>query len=334
MLSRVLLPSLIERKGMIVNIGSAITCVPNSALGAYGQTKAGLAYWNDALRREMSSKGVTVCLVEPGPIKTEFMDALTARVPDGGKPAAILDNAAPWMTANVEEVARQVARLLDRPRRRLSILKRFVWPFRVLGVDCPPLPAARRLVGGDAAGLMRSPATLMMNFPRTDEIANGRDPDPRLFRDDQFEPHALSRAVAHLYGHDARGTHAGRLAQPDSRLAGDLALHGDGTLRGDGIQSSCRSSLRRAESRTASRHLPAGRLMCRFGRQLHTIGGGLHRLDAAVLPNRWPLYLSVPVLFWLLDTPTASVSPAWHISGLACRSAWRRWQPGLHSAGI
>ena len=76
LLTRLCLPSLVERKGMIINIGSAITCVANSALGAYGATKAGLAYWNDALRRELARSGVKVCLVEPGPIKTEFMDAL------------------------------------------------------------------------------------------------------------------------------------------------------------------------------------------------------------------------------------------------------------------
>ena len=83
LLTRLSLPSLVARKGMIINIGSAITCVANSALGAYGATKAGLAYWNDALRRELAKKGVTVCLVEPGPIKTEFMDALTSLVPGG-----------------------------------------------------------------------------------------------------------------------------------------------------------------------------------------------------------------------------------------------------------
>ena len=86
MLTRLSLPSLIERKGMIINIGSAITCVANSALGAYGATKAGLAYWNDALRRELYANGVTVCLVEPGPIKTEFMDALGSLVPAGSGP--------------------------------------------------------------------------------------------------------------------------------------------------------------------------------------------------------------------------------------------------------
>jgi uncharacterized protein len=142
MLTRICLPSLIERKGMIINIGSAITCVANSALGAYGATKAGLAYWNDALRRELHSKGVTVCLVEPGPIKTEFMDALSSLVPAGKETHPILDNAAPWMTADVDLVARGVVDLLDHPRRRLSVLRRFVWPFRILGAIariCPPL---------------------------------------------------------------------------------------------------------------------------------------------------------------------------------------------------
>ena len=142
MLTRLSLSSLIQRKGMIINIGSAITCVANSALGAYGTTKAGLAYWNDALRRELARTGVTVCLVEPGPIKTEFMHAIESLLPEGGRPNAILDNAAPWISATVEEVARRVARLLDHPRRRLSVPKRFVWPFRILGFlvrICPPL---------------------------------------------------------------------------------------------------------------------------------------------------------------------------------------------------
>lgn len=81
-------------------------------------------------------------MVEPGPIKTEFMDALSALAPAGKEPHPILDNAAPWMTADVDVAARRVVRLFDHPRRRLSLLKRLVWPFRVLGVMarlCPPL---------------------------------------------------------------------------------------------------------------------------------------------------------------------------------------------------
>ncbi len=142
MLTRLCLPSLIERRGLIINIGSAITCVPNSALGAYGATKAAMAYWNDAIRRELHSKGVTVCLVEPGPIKTEFMDAINSRISDGQTAHPILDNGAPWMTADVDDVASRVASLIEHPRRRLSVLRRFVWTFRLLGVIariCPPL---------------------------------------------------------------------------------------------------------------------------------------------------------------------------------------------------
>ncbi len=142
MLTRLCLPSLIERHGMIINIGSAITCVPNSALGAYGATKAGMAYWNDALRRELYSKRRHRLPGRAGPIKTEFMDASTSLVPAEKRVHPILDNAAPWMTADVEDVARRVTRLLDHPRRRLSVLRRFVWVFRLLGVvarTCPPL---------------------------------------------------------------------------------------------------------------------------------------------------------------------------------------------------
>ncbi len=142
MLTRLCLPSLIERRGMLINIGSAITCVPNSALGAYGATKAGMAYWNDALRRELYSEGVTVCLVEPGPIKTEFMDALSTLKPAEKNVHPIVGSVKPWMTAEVEEVAPRVVRLLDHPRRRLSVLRRLVWTFRLLGIVsrlCPPL---------------------------------------------------------------------------------------------------------------------------------------------------------------------------------------------------
>jgi short-subunit dehydrogenase len=142
LLARRALPSLIERKGTIINVGSAITAVANSGLGAYGAAKAGLAYWNDALRRELLHKGVKVCLVEPGPVKTEFFDALMTLAPAGGEYNPLLDAPAPWMSAQVEDVARRIVRLIERPRRRLSVLRRVVWPFRLLGglfQVCPPL---------------------------------------------------------------------------------------------------------------------------------------------------------------------------------------------------
>jgi short-subunit dehydrogenase len=142
MLTRFCLPSLTKRKGMIINIGSAITCVANSALGAYGATKSGLAYWNDALRRELHGTGVRVCLVEPGPFRSEFMGALSARLASGRVHARILNNTAAWMIADADEVARRAVRLVVAPRRRVSVLRRLVWPFRAVGAiarACPPL---------------------------------------------------------------------------------------------------------------------------------------------------------------------------------------------------
>jgi short-subunit dehydrogenase len=133
LLTREALPHLIARRGTIINIGSAITAVANSALGAYGATKAGLAYWNDALRRELRHQGVTVCLVEPGPVMTEFFDAMMTLAPASGEYNPLLDAPSSWMSAQVEDVARRIVRLIRYPRRRLSVLKRIVWPFRLIG---------------------------------------------------------------------------------------------------------------------------------------------------------------------------------------------------------
>jgi len=133
MLARHAVPHLIERRGTLINIGSAITSIANSALGAYGATKAGLAYWNDALRRELQHKNVRVCLVEPGPVHTEFFESLQALARPNGRYNPLLDAPMPWMSADVRDAARRIATLVERPRRRLSMLRRVVWPYRALG---------------------------------------------------------------------------------------------------------------------------------------------------------------------------------------------------------
>ena len=95
LLTRLCLPSLVERKGMIINIGSAITCVANSALGAYGATKAGLAYWNDALRRELATRRRESLPGRAGPDQDRVHGRRQSLVPEGGQTHPILDNAAP-----------------------------------------------------------------------------------------------------------------------------------------------------------------------------------------------------------------------------------------------
>lgn len=132
LLARRALPYLLESRGTVINVGSAITHVPNPIFGVYGTTKAALAWWNDALRREVLRRGVSVCLVEPGPIHTEFFDALQARVP--GASGRILDKPPAILHARLDDAARRIARLVDHPRRRLAVLRRVVWPFRLIGV--------------------------------------------------------------------------------------------------------------------------------------------------------------------------------------------------------
>lgn len=146
LLTRHALPYLVARRGTVINIGSAITAVANPALGAYGSTKIGLAYWNDALRREFYHKGLTVCLVEPGPVKTEFFDAITRIGPEPGSFHAMLDAPYPWMTTRAEIVARRIIRLTDHPRRRISVLRRIIWPFRMIGGFFLIFPAVGDLI--------------------------------------------------------------------------------------------------------------------------------------------------------------------------------------------
>ncbi len=143
-LTRHALPYLIESRGAVINVGSGITAVANSMLGVYGATKAGLAYWNDALRRELMHRGVSVSLVDLGPVATEFFEAVRRRADDERRPLgidpapdgfynAMRDRPPRCMTTPVDLAARRVARLLDHPRRRLALPRRVVWPFRLVG---------------------------------------------------------------------------------------------------------------------------------------------------------------------------------------------------------
>ncbi|MEW4568180.1 SDR family NAD(P)-dependent oxidoreductase [Tautonia sp. JC769] len=150
LLTRLALPHLIASQGVVITIGSAIVQIPNPMLGAYGATKAGLAYWSDALRRELAVQGVRVCLVELGPVETEFFDAVGRLGEDSGSQVdhappgtvynAMRDRPPAILSAPVEDAARRIARLLDRPRPRLALRRRVVWPVRMMGAFFQIIP--------------------------------------------------------------------------------------------------------------------------------------------------------------------------------------------------
>jgi short-subunit dehydrogenase len=153
LLTRHALPHLLAARGTVINIGSAVTTVANPILGVYGATKAGLAYWNDALRRELGHHGLRVCFVDLGPVDTGFFAAVRRRASSRGEHPlgidpppdalynALRDRPPALMEASVEEAARRIIRLVDRPKRRLSLLRRIVWPIRVVGALFHVFPA-------------------------------------------------------------------------------------------------------------------------------------------------------------------------------------------------
>ena len=82
-------PTIRERHGRIVVVGSMLGSVALPYHGAYSAAKAGVRGYTDALRRELEPLGATVVLVEPGPVRTGFneraADALRSRVGGGSR---------------------------------------------------------------------------------------------------------------------------------------------------------------------------------------------------------------------------------------------------------
>ncbi|GHH54988.1 SDR family NAD(P)-dependent oxidoreductase [[Pseudomonas] boreopolis] len=98
-----LLPTLIERKGAIVNISSVASTYPYPGGNVYGGTKAFVKQFSLGLRSDLHGTGVRVTSIEPGMAETEFTLVRT-----GGNQAAsdALYRGADPMTA--EDIAEQI----------------------------------------------------------------------------------------------------------------------------------------------------------------------------------------------------------------------------------
>jgi len=136
-LVRATLPALREREGTVVLVGSMVGAVPLPFHGAYSTAKAGLAGYADALRREVGPYGVSVSLVEPGPVPT----GLNERAAEGlaekgdspyGEEYRSFDGYRPRST-DVETVARTVvgAAQAESPNARYRVGGRARWLPRV-----------------------------------------------------------------------------------------------------------------------------------------------------------------------------------------------------------
>ncbi len=71
-LTHALLPVLIERRGLIVNISSVAASYPYPGGNVYGGTKAFVSQFSLGLRSDLHGSGVRVTSIEPGMAETEF----------------------------------------------------------------------------------------------------------------------------------------------------------------------------------------------------------------------------------------------------------------------
>lgn len=71
-LTRIVLPKLIERRGIIINMSSIAAKYPYPGGNVYGATKAFVTQLSLGLRSDLHGTGVRVTAIEPGMAQTEF----------------------------------------------------------------------------------------------------------------------------------------------------------------------------------------------------------------------------------------------------------------------
>lgn len=74
LLSRLVPPMVARRTGAVLNVGSIAGLIPSPAMAAYSATKAYINYLSETMTAELVGTGVTMTVVCPGPISTEFQE--------------------------------------------------------------------------------------------------------------------------------------------------------------------------------------------------------------------------------------------------------------------
>ncbi|WP_050032144.1 SDR family NAD(P)-dependent oxidoreductase [Halorubrum halophilum] len=142
---RASLPSIRERDGRIIVVGSMVGSTALPYHGAYSAAKAGLRGYADALRREVEPRDVTVAFVEPGPVPTGFNERAAAGLAERN---ADTDSDGPYADAyrafegyapaatDLETVVERivVAATTERPRAVYRVSRRARWLPRLAAV--------------------------------------------------------------------------------------------------------------------------------------------------------------------------------------------------------
>ncbi|WP_392564523.1 SDR family oxidoreductase [Orbus wheelerorum] len=72
-LTQLLLPAMLSQgEGRIIQTSSIVGIIATPGRGAYSASKYALEAWSDTMRLELANTNIKVCLIEPGPLKTNF----------------------------------------------------------------------------------------------------------------------------------------------------------------------------------------------------------------------------------------------------------------------
>ena len=108
-LTRALLPTLVERKGAVINLSSVAATYPYRGGAVYAGSKAFVRQFSLGLRCDLAGTGVRVTSIEPGMVETEF-----TLVRNGGDQAAsdaLYANMDPMTAEDIAETIWWVANL-------------------------------------------------------------------------------------------------------------------------------------------------------------------------------------------------------------------------------
>jgi len=109
-LTHALLPTLIERRGVIINLSSIAAKYPYPGGNVYGGTKAFVSQFSAGLRSDLHGTGVRVTAIEPGMAETEFTLVRTGG--DQSTSDALYQGAQPM---SAEDIATQIFHVATLP---------------------------------------------------------------------------------------------------------------------------------------------------------------------------------------------------------------------------
>lgn len=121
LVSQAALPSLIERRGCIVNVASIAGLRGQAYTAAYAASKGGLVLLTKSMALELATRGVRVNAVCPSSVLTPMIEGVAATIPDDVDPklmARLMSVNEGWVTP--AEIAESIAYLASPSARSIT----------------------------------------------------------------------------------------------------------------------------------------------------------------------------------------------------------------------